>query len=79
MSQGAMNWPFLTLTILPVAAAATTRSVWRHRNAGICSTSATAAAASTWATSWTSVRIGTRWRPRTEARISRPFSMPGPR
>ena len=29
MSQGARNWPFFTLTTLPVCAAATSRSVWR--------------------------------------------------
>ena len=34
MSHGARNWPFLTLTTLPVAAAASNRSVCRHRNAG---------------------------------------------
>ena len=39
MSQGARNCPFLTLTTLPVAAAASSRSVCRHRKAGICSTS----------------------------------------
>ena len=39
MSHGARNWPFLTLTTRPVSAAATSRSVWRQRNAGICSTS----------------------------------------
>src|SRR5205807_296056 len=44
MSPGATNWPFLTLTGLPVAAAARSRSVWRHRNAGIWSTSSTSAA-----------------------------------
>ena len=32
---GAMNWPFLMFTVLPVWAAATRRSVWRHRKAGI--------------------------------------------
>ena len=41
MSQGAMNWPFLILTALPVWAAATSRSVWRQRKAGICKTSKT--------------------------------------
>ena len=44
MSSGARNWPFLMLTTRPVCAAATSRSVWRHRNAGICRTSATSAA-----------------------------------
>src|SRR5256886_7898724 len=35
MSRGATNCPFLTLTGLPVAAAASSRSVWRQRKAGI--------------------------------------------
>ena len=47
MSHGAMNCPFLTLTTRPVFAAATTRSVWRQRKAGICSTSRTSAAGAT--------------------------------
>jgi len=38
MSQGARNWPFLMLMARPVAAAASRRSVWRQRKAGICST-----------------------------------------
>ena len=43
MSQGARNWPFLTFTTRPVLAAAISRSVCRHRKAGICSTSTTSA------------------------------------
>ena len=39
ISQGAMNWPFLTFTGRPVAAAASSRSVWRARNAGTWSRS----------------------------------------
>ena len=35
MSHGAMNCPFFTLTGRPVAAAASSRSVCRARNAGI--------------------------------------------
>ena len=35
IASGLMNWPFLRLTTFPVFAAATTRSVWRTRNAGI--------------------------------------------
>ena len=58
MSQGATNWPFLMLTARPVLPAATSRSVWRQRNAGIWSTSAASAATSQWAGSWTSVRTG---------------------
>ena len=43
MSQGARNWPFLTLIALPVSAAASSRSVWRDRKAGIWSTSTASA------------------------------------
>ena len=43
MSHGARNWPFFTFTTRPVSAAATSRSVWRQRKAGICSTSAACA------------------------------------
>ena len=43
MSQGARNWPFLMLIARPVSAAASSRSVWRHRKAGICSTSTASA------------------------------------
>ena len=43
MSQGARNCPFLTLTARPVRAAATRRSVWRQRKAGICRTSTASA------------------------------------
>jgi hypothetical protein len=42
----------------PVRAAATRRSVWRHRKAGICSTSTTAATSAYWPLSWTSVSTG---------------------
>ena len=42
---GARNWPFLMFTGLPVAATAQMKSVWRHRKAGVCSTSTTSAAA----------------------------------
>ena len=48
----------LMFTTLPVRAASITRSVCRQRKAGICSTSATAAAFSTCSTSCTSVRMG---------------------
>ena len=37
------NWPFLTCTAAPVRAAASNRSVWRHRKAGICRTSTASA------------------------------------
>ena len=49
-SQGARNWAFFTCITPPLAAvaraAATIRSVWRHRNAGICTSSATSATGS---------------------------------
>lgn len=41
MTDGAQNWPFLMLMVFMVLPAATRRSVWRQRNAGIWSTSAT--------------------------------------
>ena len=41
MPSGCIHWPFFTFTGLPVAPAATSRSVCRQRNAGICSTSTT--------------------------------------
>ena len=50
ISAGDRNWPFLTFTPRPCMAAAcpaaTSRSVCRHRNAGICSRSTTRAAGS---------------------------------
>jgi len=79
MSSGARNWPFLMLTGLSVAAQVWMKSVWRHRKAGVCSTSTTAATSWTWAVSCTSVSTGTpNWR-RTSSRIFSPSSMPGPR
>jgi len=39
MSQGARNCPFFTLIIFFVLAAAISKSVCLHKNAGICSTS----------------------------------------
>ena len=66
MSQGARNCPFLTLTGRPVSAAATRRSVWRQRKAGICSASTASATGAHWPLSWTSVMTG---RPRV-SRIS---------
>ncbi len=58
MSQGARNWPFFTLIGLPVAPAASSRSVWRQRKAGICSTSTASAAGAHWSASCTSVSTG---------------------
>src|SRR5215471_16194239 len=79
MSSGARNCPFFTLTARPVFAAAWIRSVWRERNAGICSTSATSAAGAACDGSWMSVRIGTPAASRTCPRTRRPCSSPGPR
>ena len=48
MSQGARNWPFLMFTGLPLWATARMKSVWRHRKAGVCSTSTTLATSAIW-------------------------------
>src|SRR5262249_3914442 len=72
MSPGATNWPFLTFTGLPVFAAARMRSVWRHRKAGICSTSSTSAAGATSDTWWTSESTGRSSVSRTLRRIRNP-------
>ncbi len=53
-----MNCPFLTLTGRPVPAAASSRSVWRARKAGIWSRSTTSAIGRAWMVSWTSVVTG---------------------
>ena len=58
MSQGARNWPFLTLIAAPVRPAASRRSVCRDRKAGICSTSTASATGAQWSGRWTSVRTG---------------------
>src|SRR3954471_9976047 len=78
-SSGARNCPFLMFTTRPVRAAATMRSVWRERNAGICSTSATAAAGSACSGWWMSVMIGTSQVDFTDARTRKPSVSPGPR
>src|SRR5688572_365781 len=79
MSSGARNCPFLRFTARPVRAAATIRSVWRERNAGICNTSATSAAGAACDGSWMSVRIGTAAASATRASTRRPSASPGPR
>ena len=53
--------------------------VWRHRNAGVCSTSTTSATSAIGVSSCTSVSTGTPICSLTFARISSPSSMPGPR
>ena len=55
---GARNWPFLTLTARPVARGGDERSVWRHRNAGIWSTSTPRPTGSACPGSWMSVITG---------------------
>ena len=78
MSPGARNWPFLMFTGRPALAAAWMKSVCRHRNAGVCSTSTIAATCGTSSISWTSVSTGTPMVRFTSARISSPWSMPEP-
>ena len=53
--------------------------VWRTRNAGVCSTSTTAATSAIGVSSWTSVSTGTPICRLTSASMRRPSSMPGPR
>ena len=79
MSHGARNWPFFTLTARPVAAAASSKSVWRQRNAGICSTSTTSATVAAWSLSCTSVSTGTPTSSLTRCRFLRPASIGWPR
>ena len=67
------------LTGRPLAATALMKSVWRHRKAGVCSTSTTSATGLIWSISWTSVTTGTPiWR-LTSASTFSPPSSPGPR
>ena len=79
MSQGARNCPFLTLTARPVCAAATRRSVCRHKNAGICRTSTACATCAHCAASCTSVSTGTPSVSRISAKIGSAWSSPMPR
>jgi hypothetical protein len=55
------------------------KSVCRHRNAGVCSTSTTAATGPIWSMSCTSVSTGTPISRRTSSRMRSPPSSPGPR
>ena len=57
----------------------TMKFVWRHRNAGVCSTSTTAATSASGVSSCTSVSTGTPICRRTCSRAFNPASMPGPR
>ena len=79
ISQGERNWPFLMLTGRPAAATLRMKLVWRHRNAGVCSTSTTAATSSIGVSSCTSVSTGSANSCRTDCSALRPASMPGPR
>ena len=66
------------LTVFPVRAAASSRSVCRHRKAGICNTSATCATGSACQLSCMSVRILSLYLFLTSSSISSPLSIPGP-
>ena len=79
MSHGARNCPFLTLTTLPVAAAASSKSVCRHRKAGICSTSTACATSAHCVASCTSVRTGNPSEDRISAKIGSACASPMPR
>src|SRR6478735_2511934 len=59
ISQGDMNWPFLTLTGLPAFATFCMKLVCRHRKAGVWITSTTAATSPSGVSSCTSVSTGT--------------------
>ena len=59
-------------------AAASIKSVWRQRNAGICRMSTTSPAMAACVSVWTSVSTGTPNSARTLPRISRPASSPMP-
>ena len=79
MSHGARNWPFLMLTGRPWRATFWMKLVWRHRKAGVCSTSTTAATSASGVSSWTSVSTGTPIFAFTSDRMRSPSSIPGPR
>src|SRR3970040_855501 len=79
ISPGDRNCPFLMLTALPALATFWMKSVCRHRNAGVCSTSTTAVTSSSGVYSCTSVSTGTpSWRLTSLSTLS-PSSRPGPR
>src|SRR5438105_24531 len=79
MSSGARNWPFLIFTGLPADATARMKSVCRHRNAGVCNTSTTAATSAISSLWCTSVRTGTPTCRLTSARMRSPSAIPSPR
>jgi hypothetical protein len=79
ISHGAMNCPFFTFTTRPVRPHASSRSVWRARNAGTCSTSHTSATAAACPHSWTSVVTGRPVARFTASSVFSPSWRPGPR
>mmetsp|Transcript_711 Transcript_711/g.1837 ORF Transcript_711/g.1837 Transcript_711/m.1837 type:complete len:210 (-) Transcript_711:153-782(-) len=78
-TAGDANWPFFTSTTRCVRAACASKSVCRHRNAGICSTSATSAARNTVSSSCTSVSTGSPVLALTASNARNPVSIPAPR
>jgi hypothetical protein len=79
ISHGDKNWPFLMFTGLSIDDTPTMKLVWRHRNAGVCITSTTAATSASGVSSCTSVNTGTLISARTRDSAFRPASIPGPR
>ncbi len=67
------------LTGLPWEQTLKMKLVCRHRNAGVCSTSTTAATSDSGVSSWTSVSTGIPKVLRTDSSTARPASRPGPR
>ena len=74
MASGERNCPFFILTVLPVLAAATSRSVCLQRKAGICRISTYSAAMAASSEAWMSVTVGTPNVSCTFFRIFRAFS-----
>ena len=66
------------LTVFPVWAAATTKSVWRAKNAGICNTSTYSAAIAASCSVCISVTVGTLKVSETLRKIFSAFSSPMP-
>ena len=79
MSVPLRNCAFLMFTVLPVLAAATSRSVWRQRKAGICITSTTSPTGAACQLSWMSVSRRRPYLLLMSESICSPLSSPGPR
>ena len=79
MSNPERNCAFLIFTVLPVLAAAVSRSVCRQRKAGIWITSTTSPTGAACHASWMSVSRRSPHFARTSASIRNPCSSPGPR